>query len=427
MTGVTARIMAIVVAAAFSASLAPPARAVTAGNGPRSGIQLSAGGSGTTASATKECFYELPDCTSSYPTVAFGFASDGNSAGCTFHQTVEWGDNTNSTYLFYGSPHNGATLETAEHTYADKPRTYFVIVTGEVTVGSCFALNTTYTFTLTSVPGPAPGCTSSTGACPNCLAAASPAPLSSTNSQSGGSADAAGSTASLFYAGAGTPGVNADEASGTFQVADPKLQTGDCHSLAELAVESQTINGPSRNAVEVGWTVDPYLASLTGGRHPDLPHLFVYYWVNGKGECYDTLCPGFHKIGNLVGSALTVGSKAVLSIGYDGGNWDILDGSDVIGFYPASLWPGFTEFHLAQWFGEVAARPGAGTTCTQMGNGLPGSNPAADTISGMTLHMNGTALPPDIAINDPSPDFYAAAEITATKIRFGGSGACSGP
>ena len=57
------------------------------------------------------------------------------------------------------------------------------------------------------------------------------------------------------------------------------------HSLIELAVESLD----SSQIVEVGWTVDK---ELNGD---DLPHLFVFHWVDGAPTCYNGC--GFVQIG----------------------------------------------------------------------------------------------------------------------------------
>jgi hypothetical protein len=137
----------------------------------------------------------------------------------------------------------------------------------------------------------------------------------------------------------------------------------------------------ARHITKCGWTVDPSISGETSGIGPHLPHLFVYYWVNGANGCYDTSCPGFQKVGSLVGSVLPVGSEQTLSIEHAKGDWDIFDGDELIGFYPGSLWSkGYTEFHTAQWFGEVAAASGATVTCTDMGNGDFPTNPGADSI-----------------------------------------------
>lgn len=384
----------------------------------RAGAQSTA--SDQPAASDKKCFYTYPDCSSIDPAVAFTIVSDGDTSGCTFKTTAAWGDKSSSTKTYPGGA-NGSTIATFDHTYTDDPRSYTITVTSKTTVGGCGNANGTLGFTL------AAGCTSGTAVrargpaaaraeqCNYCPAPAEPG--------AEGSAKEAGSQASYFYAHSYTPDTTGTYAAGTFKVADPKVAAGDCHSLAELAVASEkTLNDQLGNVIEVGWTVDPALAD---GHDPNVPHLFVFYWVAGKAGCYDTRCKGLDKVGNLVGSVLATGSKPVLSIEHEKDYWDIFDGSELIGRYPDSLWSGgFTKFHLAQWFGEVAAAPGAAKTCTEMGNGLYASNKDADTITAMTLRDENKRLSPDVFTRNATPDFYTAEKTSETAIRFGGKGAC---
>jgi hypothetical protein len=390
-----ARSLAVVAALLMMGmSLAGTAQAQPGGNpdGSAIGPAVSVGAQSATAS-DKQCFYTYPNCSSSDPSVKFTIVSDGSTSGCTFRTTAAWGDKSSSTETYKGGA-DGSTIATFDHTYTGGPRTYAITVTSKTTVGDCGNASGTLHFTLAS------DCTSS---------AAVPAESAS--------------PASYFYAQAYTPDTTGDYAAGTFKVADPKVAAGDCHSLAELAVASEkTLADKREDIVEVGWTVDP---SLADGHDPSLPHLFVFYWVNGKEGCYDTRCKGFEKSGDLVGSVLPSGSKPVLSIDHQKGYWDIFDGDELIGRYPDTLWSQrFTKFHLTEWFGEVAAAPRATKTCTEMGDGLYASNKDADTIAAMTLRNADKKLKPSIFTRNATPNFYSAEKTSATAIRFGGQGSC---
>lgn len=409
-----ARSLAVVAALlTMGMTLGGTAQAQSGGNADSSaiGLAVSVGAQSTTAS-DKQCFYTYPSCSSSDPSVTFTIVSDGDTSGCAFQTTADWGDKSSSTQTYAGGA-TGSTMATFDHTYTDEPRTYAITVTSETTVGACGNANGTLDFTLTSA------CTSSAaataGQCVYCPAPAEPSAL-------GAPAESA-SPASYFYAQAYTPDITGNYAAGTFKVADPKVGPGDCHSLAELAVASEkTLADARENIIEVGWTVDPALAD---GHDPNLPHLFVFYWVKGKEGCYDTLCKGFEKSGDLVGSVLPTGSRRVLSIDHRKGYWDIFDGDELIGRYPDTLWSkGFTTFQLAEWFGEVAAAPGAAKTCTEMGNGLYATNGDADTIAAMILRDSAKKLKPSIFTRNATPDFYSAEKTSATAIRFGGQGSC---
>jgi hypothetical protein len=388
------------------------------------GALHSAARAATTSS--EECFYTVPDCSSTDPSVKFSIVSVGDSTGCSFSTTVDWGDNTSTTMSFPGGP-NESTVVRFTHTYSDVPQTYTITITTPTTAGGCNLYNGTLDFTLESgsacggsgtqadVPG-------STGQCSYC-----PAPPES----SARGTQIQSPPIPYFWATAYTQDTTANYAAGTFRVEDPTVVSGDCHSLAELSVSSApTINTgfnvAPNNTIEVGWTVDPSISGQTGGIGPHLPHLFVYYWVNGAKGCYDTSCPGFQKVGNLVGSVLPVGSEQTLSIEYAKGDWDIFDGDELIGFYPGSLWSkGYTEFHTAQWFGEVAAAPGATVTCTDMGNGDFPTDPDADTITALTLRNGDRVLKPSVFTQNLTPNYYDAEKTSADSIRFGGNGKCS--
>jgi hypothetical protein len=382
-------------------------------------------GAHSSAVSTKECFYTYPTCSSSDPAVKFTIVSEGDTSACTFKTTTAWGDKSSTTKTYPGGA-DGSTIATFEHTYKGGHRTYTITVTSQTTVGGCGNASGTLDFTLaggTCTAGadrgpaghPAAATSPQAAQCSYCPAPARPsAPAAPA---------ASASQASYFYAQAYTPETTGDYAAGNFKVAAPKVDAGDCHSLAELAVASEkTMADDRENIIEVGWTVDPALAD---GHDPNLPHLFVFYWVKGKEGCYDTRCKGFEKSGDLVGSVLATGSKPALSIEYRKGDWDIFDGKKLVGFYPDTLWDkAFTKFHLVEWFGEVAAAPGATKTCTEMGNGLYATNDDADTIGAMTLRNDNKKLKPSVFTRNVTPNFYSVERTSETSVRFGGQGSC---
>lgn len=77
-----------------------------------------------------------------------------------------------------------------------------------------------------------------------------------------------------------------------------------------------------------------------------------------------------------------------------GANWWISYQSEWIGYSPHSLWGGtYTKSGLVQWFGEVAAT--TAQTCTDMGNGLPGT--AAGAALTNTSSFSQRQHPPSLS------------------------------
>ncbi|MGH3156627.1 MAG: hypothetical protein ACRDNF_08655 [Streptosporangiaceae bacterium] len=102
---------------------------------------------GGSATGVKQCFYTLPDCTSTNPTAKFSIVSNGDTSSCTFQYTTSWGDGKSETKSFPGGP-DGAILAKFAHLYdVTKPQTWTLTVTGTVT-GTCTANGGTLMFTL---------------------------------------------------------------------------------------------------------------------------------------------------------------------------------------------------------------------------------------------------------------------------------------
>jgi hypothetical protein len=170
----------------------------------------------------------------------------------------------------------------------------------------------------------------------------------------------------------------------------PKLADGDYHTLAEIAVQSEG----ARHTVEVGWTVDRSL------NKDDEPHLFVFYWKDGKRTCYNE-CKWTQKhplIGP--GAVLPVGTSKRFGIQHSDSAWWIAYNSQWIGYFHDENWDyNFTQGAISQWFGEVAS-PSL-TPCTQMGNGKGSTDGNAARIGSIST-TNGPKVDFDV---DPRPKY----------------------
>lgn len=192
--------------------------------------------------------------------------------------------------------------------------------------------------------------------------------------------------------------------------ADPEIDpTYNGHSLQELALQ----DSGQQSTVEIGWTVDQGLNGDTA------PHLFVYHWVNGAGTCYNGC--GFVQVSATTkpGMTVTAGQSAEFGITYYQGNWWVSYNNEQIGYFPGSLWNGtYTSAQLISAFGEVAES--GSPSCTDMGNGLFGSQSGSSWISDYTLQ--GTSDAPSLSLNDTTPADYAHGQSSPTSYHLGGPG-----
>lgn len=198
-------------------------------------------------------------------------------------------------------------------------------------------------------------------------------------------------------------------------VADPQLNHNFNleHSLQELSVQ----NSNGTDTVEVGWIVDH---NLNGDY---LPHLFVFYWVNGTGMCYNERCTGFVQTSNTLkpGDALAVGSSAKIGLVLAGGNWQVQVNGTQIGFFPGSLWSGaFNQGQVITAFGEVALDSTDIPSCTQMGNGQFGTSQTSSWMN--NFQLVGATVPSDLTVTSRDPAFYDEGSVTATGFHLGGPG-----
>lgn len=146
------------------------------------------------------------------------------------------------------------------------------------------------------------------------------------------------------------------------------------HSLAELALVGA---GRQRDGVEVGWRVSP---ELDGDRRP---HLFVHRWREGApcwSDCGFTPWSARWAPGDALDRFQ--GAEVSMALAVTDGRWWIWFDGEWLGFFEAASWAGRLDIAAsAQWFGEVFS-PGA-PVAGEMGNGRPGTDPDAATVSGL--------------------------------------------
>ena len=239
--------------------------------------------------------------------------------------------------------------------------------------------------------------------------AAAPAPAGTANSTK-----AADPTWYYYYAGARQTGAS-DGSWADLSIRRPWLSGKDAHSLTEISVQS----ADSRQIVEVGWTVDRKT------NKDDDPHLFVYYWKDRTRTCYNTC--GFTSKSNNVkpGDTLPVGETKRFGIQHFDGVWWVAYDSEWIGYFHDDLWEGrYTKAGLVQWFGEVTAASTA--PCTDMGNGLLGTNKGALQVGSIAL-TEGPPVKVEL-IEDTNSAYYTSAKEQGEEghknFRYGGGGAC---
>jgi hypothetical protein len=247
-------------------------------------------------------------------------------------------------------------------------------------------------------------------------------------------ATAPANDATYFY-NTGEMSGRAAGAYANISVQKPKVASTDYHSLAEVAIRDEAGTG---QMIEIGWTVDP---GLNGN---DDPHLFVFSWINGVPQGYNTeklstFVPFVNVSGITAKATLSdIGVKHQLGFTYFGGNWWAAFDKLWIGHFPGSAWTNagatFDETGVVQVFGEVAARGDA--PCTDMGNGVSGTSSDAAKVNPVGWatdqdKTDGLITPPssadmDISGSDNATGLYQVYTYATTKqaFRYGGPGAC---
>ncbi len=120
------------------------------------------------------------------------------------------------------------------------------------------------------------------------------------------------------------------------------------HSLFEMSLSNHT--GSTGNIIEVGVTTD---FALNGDLHP---HWFVYSWINGVGQGYDSHSHFVSIAGAFWSTPLTAleGTWQNVAFQLTGGNWWLLLNGNSMGYFPGSEWSGsFTISNATEVFGEA--------------------------------------------------------------------------
>ncbi|RHN41640.1 putative neprosin [Medicago truncatula] len=172
----------------------------------------------------------------------------------------------------------------------------------------------------------------------------------------------------------------------------PNVEIEGEFSLAQIWILSDPF-GDDRNTIEaaksrVSFTILNYFSQscvvfpqLYGDNRP---RLFIYWTADGYKNtgCYNLLCPGFVQTNKnvVIGGTITPTStynggqfEITLLIwkDQDNGNWWFGYGTEIVGYWPSSL---FTQFndnaHAIQFGGEIVNSKSKGShTSTQMGSG----------------------------------------------------------
>jgi hypothetical protein len=120
------------------------------------------------------------------------------------------------------------------------------------------------------------------------------------------------------------------------------------HSLFEMSMSNTFAT--TGDIIEIGVTTD---LGLNGDSKP---HWFVYSWINGVGQGYDSHSHFVSQIGNFWTQSLTTGGGTVeqVKFQYNAPNWELYLNGSAAGYFPGSEWSGaFTSSLVTQVFGEV--------------------------------------------------------------------------
>jgi hypothetical protein len=177
------------------------------------------------------------------------------------------------------------------------------------------------------------------------------------------------------------------------------------HSLAEIAIISETPDRVIAGAIETGWVVWP--SKFNGSK---TPHLFVFMSRNGQDpNCWNSC--GFvpvdnptYKVGREMKPTDTPLQFAIL---YQSSNdlWWIRVGDGFVGYFPGKLWNGnFRLGNKAEWYGEVTS--GTILPCSWMGNGRTAADPSSALMTEIGV------------VTTNSPFQYANPEYLITSSQY---------
>lgn len=230
--------------------------------------------------------------------------------------------------------------------------------------------------------------------------------------------------ADFYYAGNQQKG-ETDGSWASLTIEQPKLATGEYHTLAEISVASADIDGDGQrdHTVEVGWHVDP---AVNTDRDP---HLFVYYWKDGKPQCYNCEFTAYSKATIAPGATLPLATQKRFGIQHFSGVWWVAYNSEWLGYFRDSLFDGeFTKGNIVKWFGEVAV-PAGKAPCSEIGNGKPAADGLSARIEKVTM-TNGPVVAMETVTSNNA--YYsmqmakdpATGELLKDTFQYGGTGAC---
>jgi hypothetical protein len=240
---------------------------------------------------------------------------------------------------------------------------------------------------------------------------------------------------SSFSQGPGT-GLLAGGAAANFSVQNTYLNSTDsAHSLGEIALTGHNAGGTQ--VVEAGITTDP---TVNGDLNP---HLFVFAWINGVGQCYNG-CGWTRTAGSTVtaGMSMTAYLGTVINLTWQhfpaGANgqlagwyaWFQPSGGtgQWFGLFPDSMWTakGATatpQVDQVQLYGEEAAHNTA--PCSDEGNGIlpvAGQSTAAKISSYTLINANKTPTFDHTLVTDSA--HYGLVSLLPGNVgfRYGGPG-----
>ncbi|KAK9063462.1 hypothetical protein SSX86_017332 [Deinandra increscens subsp. villosa] len=161
-----------------------------------------------------------------------------------------------------------------------------------------------------------------------------------------------------------------------FSVWEPNV-TGNDFSLSQIWVSSPDDPDRPLNTVEAGWHVYPSIYK------DSLPRLFAFWTPDGyRSGCYDMLCPGFiqtsqkYCLGAAIDPISTYNGQQfevafLISRDTKSGDWWLTVGSEVMGYWPATLFTDLRDHATSvEYGGEVfSGTLGGAHTSTQMGSG----------------------------------------------------------